>query len=206
MNKKYKFTGETREIVGVTVHRIRALVDFSIVKAGDLGGWIESEANLSQEGDAWVFDNATVFGNAFVSGDALVFGNALVYGGAMVYGDARVSGDARVCGDAMVCGHARVFGDALVSGKARVYGDAKISKTDHYMTAFPMGSRNDTTTFFRCADKSIKVRCGCFYGTIDEFVAKVKETHGDNKYAKTYLLLAELAKAQIELDEENGTT
>lgn len=49
--KKYELTDETKVEHGVTLHRIRALVDIVRygVKAGDLGGWIESEANLSQE-------------------------------------------------------------------------------------------------------------------------------------------------------------
>ena len=44
--------------------RIRALFDFGYIKAGELGGWIESENNLSQYGDAWVSGNAEVSGNA----------------------------------------------------------------------------------------------------------------------------------------------
>lgn len=65
---KYKLTEETKQHEGITLYRIQALVDIpSIgVKAGDLGGWIESESNLSQEGDAWVFGNAKAYGNARV--------------------------------------------------------------------------------------------------------------------------------------------
>lgn len=67
--KKYELTDETKVEHGVTLHRIRALVDIVRygVKAGDLGGWIESEANLDQEHEAWVFDDAWVFGEAWVS-------------------------------------------------------------------------------------------------------------------------------------------
>lgn len=39
--KKYKFTGEERQVLGITLRRIRAEKDFADVKAGDLGGWIE---------------------------------------------------------------------------------------------------------------------------------------------------------------------
>ena len=53
MNRKYEFTGETRNWVGRTLHRIRAVRDFGDVKAGDLGGWIETESNLSNDGNAW---------------------------------------------------------------------------------------------------------------------------------------------------------
>ena len=80
--KKFKLTSEfIVDISGVKLFRIKALIEFGNVKAGDLGGYIEKEKNLSHMGNAWVSGNAQVFGNARVSGDAQVFG------------DARVSGD-----------------------------------------------------------------------------------------------------------------
>ena len=60
-----------------------------------------------------------------------------------------------------------------------------------------IGSRNDTTTFFNCKDGEVRVTCGCFFGTLDEFVAKVKKTHGDNEHAKVYMLAVEMAKVRI---------
>lgn len=68
--KKYEFTGEVKVKFGVTLKRIKALIDFGIVKKDDLGGFIEKEENLSHENNAWVSDNAEVSGNAWVSGDA----------------------------------------------------------------------------------------------------------------------------------------
>ena len=94
--KKYELTSETKVIDGVEVHRIKALKSFGNVKKGQLGGWIKSEKNLSQDGDAWVYDNAVVFNNAKVSGDATVCGDATVGG------NATISGNATVCGDAMI--------------------------------------------------------------------------------------------------------
>ena len=58
--KKYKLTNETIKIDGITLYRIRAIKSFSNVKAGDFGGWVEKEENLSQMGDAWVYSNAKV--------------------------------------------------------------------------------------------------------------------------------------------------
>ena len=60
------------------------------------GGWIESEKNLSQDGDACVYGGARVYGNAQVYGDACVYGDAQVYGNAWVYGNACVYGNAQV--------------------------------------------------------------------------------------------------------------
>ena len=48
------------------LYRIKALKDFRDVKKGTVGGYIESEQNLSQEGDAWVSGDARVSGYARV--------------------------------------------------------------------------------------------------------------------------------------------
>ena len=58
---KYKLTEKCKYVQGVKLYRIEALKDFGDVKKGDLGGWAESEKNLSQHGNAWVSDNALVF-------------------------------------------------------------------------------------------------------------------------------------------------
>lgn len=111
-SKKYKLTNETIEFCGRKLHRIQALIDFSDVKAGDLGGWIEKENNLSQIGDAWVYENAKVYKNACVLHNAKVYGNAKVYDNAKVYGEAKVYGNAKVYSNVWVFGNARVGGNA----------------------------------------------------------------------------------------------
>ena len=78
--KKFEFTGETKTISlffrTATLHRIRAVAEFGLVKIGDLGGWIEKEENLSHEGKAWVWGNAKVCGDAevFSASHVLVIG------------------------------------------------------------------------------------------------------------------------------------
>jgi len=72
--KKYEFTGETREYCGVTLKRIRKISN------GEIGGWIQKEANLSHDGNAWVYGNARVYGDATVRGNAWVYGDARVRG------------------------------------------------------------------------------------------------------------------------------
>ena len=81
---KYKLTDETKEAFGRTLHRIVCVTAFASVSVGDVGGWVESENNLSQDGNAWVYGDAKVYGNAWVSGNANVSGNADVYGDAKV--------------------------------------------------------------------------------------------------------------------------
>ena len=74
----YKLTEETIIIQGHELHRIECVESFNCINKGDKGGYIESEKNLSQDGEAWVFGNAKVFGNAEVRDetDYIVFKNS----------------------------------------------------------------------------------------------------------------------------------
>lgn len=61
--KKYKILKDQYiEVIGKKLYRIQALKDFNGVKAGDVGGYIENESNLSQSGNAWVYGDAQVCG------------------------------------------------------------------------------------------------------------------------------------------------
>ena len=159
MSKKYELTKETKTFAdGTVLHRIRALMEPRFgVEAGELGGFVEGENNLSQDGDAWVYGDACVSGNAWVSG------NACVSGYAKVYGNAKVSGDAKVYGDAWV------YGNAKVSDYAKVSGNAEVSANSDYMVIKNTWSSGRWFTYTR-SNKMWKV--GCFYGTGEELVAK----------------------------------
>jgi len=193
---KYELTDETKVFYGVTLHRIRALTAVGVLAAaGQLGGWVESEKNLEQSGDAWVY------GNARVSGDARVSGNARVSGDAQVSGDAWVSGDARVFGDAWVCS------DAQVSGNARVFGDARVSKTRHYLLIGPVGSEDRTVTICRTrADDTTGhyVQAGCWAGTVDQLAERITTAWPDlsekkrARYRGEYEAVIALARPRIQ--------
>lgn len=94
------------------LHRIRALRDVGpTVKAGDLGGFVESEWNLSQEDpDSWI------------AHDAIVANGAFVYEGAVLRDHAVACGEARVCKEAVMSGHARAEDHAHIDGA--VLGDS----------------------------------------------------------------------------------
>ena len=83
-------TSNVKEFLGHKLFQIKAFKDFGDVKAGDLGGYIEKEENLSHNGNAWVYDNVKVYDNAKVFGDAQVLGNARVCGNAQIYNDALI--------------------------------------------------------------------------------------------------------------------
>ena len=132
--KKYRLTNETKTFFGRTLHRIECIEAFADIEAGENGGWVEKESNLSQIGNAWVYGDAQVYGNAWVSGDY----------------------------------------DYLLIG--------------------PIGSRNAYTTFFCDAYGKIIVSCGCFSGDLEQFTAKVAETHGDNQHGRAYKAAIEYVK------------
>ena len=115
---KYELTNETKAVNGKNLFRIRALRDFGTVKAGDLGGWVESESNLAQLETCWVYD------------------------------EAQVSGRAQVYGEAQVSGEARVFGEAWVSGSAQVSGEAYIKSVADYIVVGPAQSSGRFTTAY----------------------------------------------------------
>ena len=96
-----------------SLFRIVALKDFSNVKKGDLGGLIEKEGNLDQQGNCWVYGNARIIGDAFVCDNARVYGNAFVGDNAKLYGNAFVGDNARVSGNVKVSKEVIVLGNAF---------------------------------------------------------------------------------------------
>lgn len=131
--KKYELVEETKTspLGRGTVTRIRALrtirnPGMALIRAGDLGGFVTSEKNLSQEGECWVDYDAYVLDAAKVSEDALIAGNGKVRGYAQVKGKAVVTGKASVGGYATVCGQARVQDKADVQDQATVKRNAVV--------------------------------------------------------------------------------
>jgi NDP-sugar pyrophosphorylase family protein len=132
--RKYELTDDVIEVDGHTLKRIRAVEDFSDVKVGDLGGYIENENELSQLGNCWVYGDAKVYGYGDVCGNARIMENATVCDNAVVFGDTRVSGNAvvkghaKVYGNAVVCDNTIVYDYAIVRDNAKVKGHAEINK------------------------------------------------------------------------------
>ena len=130
--KKFELTSEfITNIFGKKLFRVKALVEFGSVKAGELGGYIEKEENLSHNDNAWVSGNAWVCGNA------------------------------------------------------------------DYATIKGFGTEFRATTFFRCKDGVVRVRCGCFYGDLGQFRSQVKDTR-KGKIAEEYLMIADLIEKHFD--------
>ena len=123
------------------LHRIRALRDVGIeVRAGDLGGFVEGEFNLSQEADdaSWIFDDAIAAGSASVDGNSYLRGRAIACEQAYVSQRASLSGHARAEDSAFIRG--AVLGDhARAAGSARILNSpdrGKYPKLDGHCVVF----------------------------------------------------------------------
>ena len=195
---KYKLTNKKIDYLGRTLYQIEAVKKFGNIAKGQKGGFIEKKSNLSQDGNAWVYNYAMVYGNAKVRDNAKVYDCAMVRGDAVVRGNARVYGDAKVH-SAVVRDNAKVYDCANVRSAAVVCDNAIVRSNSDYLIIGPIDSHSGTTTFFKTSDKdnAIKVACGCFTGDIDAFQKKVIKTHGNNNYAKEYKLAIEIAKIHI---------
>ncbi len=114
-NQKFEITDIAHEKYPF-LHRIRALRDVgATVKAGDLGGFVEHEGNLSYEDEgSWLYD------------DAIAANGAFVYEGAVLRDHAVACGEARVCKGAVMSGCARAEDHAHIDG-AVMGGGARVS-------------------------------------------------------------------------------
>ena len=163
MEKKYRLTDETMKLWRFTLHRIEAIRDFGDVKAGDKGGWIEKERNLSHEGTCWIGDNAKVYDDARVSENAKVLESGEVYG------------ITAVCGNVVVCGKAKVGDAGWLGGGAIICGDVIIHSLKDYIVFKNWWSSGRYFTWTRSNNMW---RVGCFYGTGE---ALIKKAYKDSK-------------------------
>ena len=113
---------------GVVLRRIRATKNFGNVKAGDIGGWIENENNLSHEGLCWVYDTAMVYMQARVTDDSKVMGTSWVWNSALLAEEAVITEGCFISGESIISGNAVITGEACIGQKAKVYGDAAVGQ------------------------------------------------------------------------------
>ena len=160
---KFKLTDECITFSNRKLYRIEALKDFSDVKKGEKGGFVENERNLSQENNCWIYDDAKVFDNASV------FGNAIVSGNAKIYGYAKIYGISLIYENAIVCENAKVYEFAKVYSNAEIFSDATVISDSDYIIFKNWWSSGRCFTWTR-SNNMWKV--GCFHGTGEELIAK----------------------------------
>ncbi len=140
-DKKYEIT-DIAHPGHPELHRIRALRQVgNDVACGTLGGFVQSEANLSQgQDDAWLYEDSISRDEANVCGSAklhdramaqdlaLVSGNAVMFDHAIACDNAILAAGVLRC-DAIACGNARIRENTVthispvVTGQGIVMGD-----------------------------------------------------------------------------------
>ncbi|MFT0547011.1 hypothetical protein ACMHYO_11820 [Allopusillimonas ginsengisoli] len=192
MSKKFELVyGDVNDAIpGFVLTRIRALVDIPLhrVKAGDLGGFVESEGNLSHDGQAWIGGGASVYeqgrvqDNALAAGSSMVFGNARLGGSARIYdyaqmsGQARLYGQARMSGSACMTDDAEAFGNSAIGGNTFLPAGAFIAAHGQYASFDIAGSPDDDfVTVYTDRNGQLMVYCAALTGTLDECLAKCRD-------------------------------
>ena len=159
-NQKYEITDMAHEEYPF-LHRIRALRDIcGEIRAGDIGGFVESESNLSAEpGDcAWIFDDAIAAGDAYVSKGSVMSGHSHAEDNAYLRG-ASMTGKALASGNAQIIHDPHTMGTPILSGNCKVYGtvqgDIRITGSAVILPCEEV--RNDTRDTFVLSGKSRSV-------------------------------------------------
>jgi carbonic anhydrase/acetyltransferase-like protein (isoleucine patch superfamily) len=140
LDKKYKILKDNfiKTYEGKKLYRIQALKDIirknqTVVKKGSIGGFVESEKNLSQKGSCWLYNDTSVEGNAKVLEDAKVKGtsavldNSIVKGSAIIRGHVQIKDDAQILDNSFIEGNVEIQNKAVVSDYAYIEGDVYIS-------------------------------------------------------------------------------
>lgn len=201
----------------------KALISFSDVTAGDIGGVIAGYHSLSQLGDCWVYEAAQVDDNAMVFDDAkLIEGrltdNAKLYGKATVISCDYIGDDAEVFDNAVidnseivVCTNAKVYGNATITNEGiikdnvEVYGNAKLLLLDTGVSILLTGNAKIVHSIAAvmigdCHFATCSIADGYFdYGGFDGQGGSESILHANN--AEEYATL-EWSKLSLEIRKE----
>lgn len=126
-NKKYELTDITIEFEGRKLYRIIALKDFFDVKKGDIGGYVQSEDNLSQEGDCWVYDqakcmdNARMFDNSKIYDSSKMFDNSEMHDNSKMHDHSKMFDDSEMHDYSEMLDRSVLYRDSVLKDKEKLY-------------------------------------------------------------------------------------
>lgn len=147
---------------------------------------------------------ATVDPTAKLLGNGHIYGNAQLLDHARIDGHGIVSERAIVRGWAAVSYHARVEDYSIVEGYtcvssfAVIKGHGFLKSSADFIVIGPAISSGRYTTAHIDSVIGIRVNCGCFSGTVDEFSRQINKTHKSNPAALAqYRAFVSLIKAHF---------
>lgn len=92
------------------------------VTAGEHGGWVESERNLSQEGNCWI--NMEVKAYSYTE----ICDNAVLTCRAIACENSTIGNDTLVTDESVIRGFTYLYGNVEVSGKSVIDGYARLRR------------------------------------------------------------------------------
>ena len=87
---------------------------------------------------------------------------------------------------------------ADLSGAKLNNGEIVLEKERPFFSVGPVGSRSAILLAF-ATHKGIRLKTGCFFGSIDEFKASAAKTHGDNIHSQEYAAALAMIETHFKL-------
>lgn len=119
---KYEFSGVTKERSGIILRQVRAIQDFGEIKAGDVGGFIQHEHNLSQSGLCWLDKDSICYGDSKITSDAFVANSTII--------SSKIGAESSIL-DSFVC-NSEITGESYISNSTisftNIRGNVKITR------------------------------------------------------------------------------
>ena len=180
----------------------------------ELGNWCElgngcKLGNWCRLGDGCVLGACCVLGNGCVLGACCELGNGFMLGNGCKLGNGCMLGKGCRLGNGCMLGNGCRLGNECRLGNWCKLGTkcelgdgcsmegGRVPNATYYIVT-NIGSRNDDAyAYCDTATGDIYVRAGCWFGGIDEFIARVHAVHAGTQHETDYIALAEFARARF---------
>ena len=163
--------------------------DFDALKRGE-DGYIHVPEGSWSGVDFGSADKLRIAAGSFL-GSYCELGNWCELGNGCELGDECTLGDGCALGDRCALGRRCRLGNRCTLEGGRVPNAV-------YYIVTNIGSRNDDAyAYCNTATGEIYVRAACWFGGIDEFVARVHEVHAGTQHETDYIAFAEFARARF---------
>lgn len=214
-NKKYRLTDEKIEYKGRVLYRIQALRNFGDIKAGDLGGFVQSEYNLSHSGDCWIYNNAKamdnsevlhnsemydyseMYDNAKMYDSSEMYDNSSMHDNSIMYDNSKMYNNSTMYDNSEINGYSEMYYNSVLKNNEKLYGTL-YSKVDKFIEVNV--SNGKLITIVKKNNK-ILFNIGCQKEiTAKEFLYKIHNEKGGiikNPHRNEYLKIINVAKLLI---------
>ena len=180
--KKYELIKESKTIFeGREVYRIRALKDFRNVRAGDVGGWVCSYNNLSQEGNCWIYGNAKCLDHARIFDNAMIIDNSKMFDKSKMYDNSMMCDNSMMYNNSMMCNRAIMRNSSMMLDNSKMF-DNSIMYDDTVMCNSSIMLDN-ARMYYKAKMYGNAILDGnkLLYGSINKSYKKIFQHHCENR-------------------------